>query len=116
MPLPPQFPIYDVQCTRCLFRAQVKTVGEKPRGVLFGAAFEIVERNKRTGQLPAPLIANFRWRSDGRWKQEIYFFPFLTQANVRSRRRSKDGARTGYREFNYVGLLAENVARVRLYP
>ena len=37
MILPPNYPLYDVQCTACSFRAQVKTTNGKPRGVIFGA-------------------------------------------------------------------------------
>lgn len=116
MRLPPQFPIYDIQCTRCLFRAQVKSVAGKPRDELFGGGYAIRERYKRTGGLPAPLIANFHWKERGVMRREVYFFPFLTDANIRRRRRSAESAHPGYREFNYFGLLGDQVARVRLLP
>jgi len=37
MKLPPSFPLYDVQCTRCLFRAQIKSARCKPKNEIFGA-------------------------------------------------------------------------------
>jgi DNA-directed RNA polymerase subunit RPC12/RpoP len=114
MQLPPSFPIYDVQCTRCLFRAQVKSARTKPKGELFGGGWEIMEKSLRAGQLVPPLIVNFRWRAKGKSCQAIYFFPFISKANMRPRTRSRRGRRPGYREFNYVNLLKDNVPRISL--
>lgn len=61
--LPPGFPMFDVQCSRCLFRAQVKTVNGKPRGVIRGAGWDIYEKVLKAGHLAPPLIVNFNWQS-----------------------------------------------------
>jgi len=44
MPLPKNYPLYDVQCTGCLFRAQVKTNNSKPRLAIFGAGWDIISK------------------------------------------------------------------------
>jgi len=42
--LPKNYPLYDVQCTGCLFRAQVKTNNSKPRLAIFGAGWDIISK------------------------------------------------------------------------
>ena len=42
MLLPPNYPLYDLQCTGCSFRAQVKTNSCKPKSVVFGAGWQIM--------------------------------------------------------------------------
>ena len=37
MLLPKNYPLYDIQCTACNFRAQVKTNHTKPKPIIFGA-------------------------------------------------------------------------------
>lgn len=116
--LPKGFPLYDIQCSRCIFRAQVKTNRCAPKGQIFGAGYDILESSRRAGQLIPPLIAHFNWvdkSGDGSLRREVYFFPFLTDSNIRLRVRSAGGARPGYREFNYVGLFNDNVARMCLF-
>src|SRR5436189_501349 len=105
MKLPPSFPIYDVQCRRCLFRAQVKSAKCPPKGEVFGGGLDIMAHVKRAGALAPILITNFSWRIRGRIQQAIYLFPFIGAHNMRPRVRSQKGLRPGYREFNYVGLM-----------
>lgn len=114
MKLPPSFPLYDVQCTRCLFRAQVKSAGCPPKSEVFGSGWNILEKNRRVGHMIPPLIVNFHWTVGGRTSREVYFFPFLTRVNLRPRERSVRGKRPGYREFNYIQLFAHNVPRMLL--
>lgn len=116
MTLPPSFPLFDVQCTRCLFRAQVKTARCRPKAEIFGAGRDVLEKNCKAGHLVPPLIVNFQWvdKKTRRSKRKVYFFPFLTLCNLRFRIRSPEGARPGYREFNYVNLFDENVPKMLL--
>ena len=116
MALPAGFPLFDVQCTRCMFRAQVKTARcAPPKDQIFGAGWDVLEKTRKTGQLIPPLLVNFqRQDAAGKTRQEVYFFQFLTNENIRRRQRSQDGKRPGYREFNYVGLL--NAPQMRLFP
>ena len=109
--LPPGFPLFDVQCRRCVFRAQVKTNRNKPKDEVFGAGYEILAHFLASGQLIPPLIANFRWREGSSVRQRVIFYPFLTMKNIRRRRRGSSGARPGYEEFNYVGLQKEGTPK-----
>jgi hypothetical protein len=112
MKLPSSFSLFDVQCVRCLFRAQVKTARCKPKGEIFGAGWSILEKNLKAGHMIPPLIVNFQWKDRAhRIRRMVYFFPFLTSDNIRRRQRSKRGKRPGYKEFNYVGLFDDNVPR-----
>ena len=44
MKLPAGYPIYDVQCTACAFRAQVKSANSKPKNEIFGTGWDIMEK------------------------------------------------------------------------
>jgi len=118
MLLPVGFPLFDVQCSRCLFRAQVKANRCKPKDQIFGAGWEILDRTLRTGQLIPPLLVNYEWldRSTGKNRHEVHFFPFLTKANLSRHRRPRTGQRPGYKQFNYVGLLKPSTPQAVLFP
>jgi hypothetical protein len=53
MKLPPNYPLVDIQCTGCTFRAQVKTNRSKPKSIVFGAGWDIVEKTLKWRQLPS---------------------------------------------------------------
>lgn len=114
MALPTGFPLFDVQCTGCVFRAQVKTNNSKPKGIIFGAGFAVMNHVLRTGQMIPPLIANFRWKEHGRERQVILLYPFLTTRHIRKRVLMKGSRRAGYAMFNYVGLQDPDTARTTL--
>lgn len=40
MKLPKNYPLVDVQCEGCTFRAQVKTVNSSPKKIIFGAGWK----------------------------------------------------------------------------
>ena len=44
MLLPTNYPLYDIQCTACQFRAQIKTNNWKPKSEVFGAGWDIMEK------------------------------------------------------------------------
>lgn len=104
--LPEGFPMYDVQCSRCLFRAQVKTVNSKPRASIFGAGWKIFEKVLKAGYLTPPLIVNFRWKSEGgALCQEIRFYPFIAaKGNIKKYQLSEKAKRAKYWMFKYVNL------------
>ncbi len=114
--LPKNFPLYDVQCEGCVFRAQVKTNRSPPKDQVFGSGREILRHFKAGGQLIPPLIANFCWSKGSKPQQKIIFYPFLTKDNIKGRVRSKRASHPGYKEFNYVGLLDEETPKVVVYP
>jgi len=70
MLLPPNYPLYDVQCTGCSFRAQVKTNRTKPKPIIFGAGWQIMEKVLKSGFMVPPLIANFRWQEQGQTRRK----------------------------------------------
>ena len=102
MVLPPNYPLYDVQCTGCFFRAQVKSSsGSKPRDIIRGAGWDIIDKVLKAGALVPPLITNTKWKEKGKQRQEIRFYPFIKKtclmkytANIKSRERV-------YKMFNY---------------
>ena len=105
MLLPTAFPMVDVQCTACNFRAQVKTNNSRPKAEVFGAGWDITEKVLKSGYLMPPLITNFKWVELGEIRQEIRFYPFIPKMNLRKRTLSENHkTRPGYKMFNYIGL------------
>ncbi|MCA9363468.1 hypothetical protein KC851_04060 [Candidatus Kaiserbacteria bacterium] len=104
MLLPQSYPLFDVQCTGCSFRAQVKTNNSKPKNTIFGAGWEIIDKVTKSGYLVPPLIANFKWKEGGREKQLIIFYPFVPKQNLKMRQLSPTARRANYKMFNYEKL------------
>jgi DNA-directed RNA polymerase subunit RPC12/RpoP len=104
MALPSNYPLYDVQCTGCSFRAQVKTNNNSPKDVIFGAGWQIMDKVLKSGFIVPPMIANFKW-SDGKGvHQEIRFYPFVPKKNLRKYKLSPEARRANYEMFSYIGL------------
>jgi hypothetical protein len=105
MGLPSGFPLYDVQRTRCLFRAQVKTNNTKPKPVIFGAGWDIISKVMKSGYMVPPLITNFKWKDKkGERYQEIRFYPFVPKINLKMHQLSPAARRANYKMFNYIGI------------
>lgn len=104
MLLPPSFPLYDIQCTKCLFRAQVKTSSGKPSDTIRGAGWDIYEKVLKAGHLAPPLIVNYRWTDKDGEHHEIRFYPFIAKENVQKYTLAPTARRANYRMFNYVRL------------
>ena len=105
MLLPPSYPLCDVQCTACHFRAQVKTSTEgKPKNKIRGAGWDIIDKVTKSGYLIPPLIANFKWVEKRAPKQEIRFYPFLTRNNLGKRQLPANAQRANYWMYDYIGL------------
>lgn len=104
MLLPKNYPLYDVQCTGCLFRAQVKTNNSKPKPVIFGAGWDIIEKVMKSGYMIPPLMTNFKWTEKGNVCQEIRFYPFVPKINLKMHKLSPTARRANYRMFNYIGI------------
>ncbi len=104
MLLPTSFPMYDVQCTRCLFRAQVKTASKKPGSMVRGAGWDIYEKVLKAGNLAPPLIVNYHWTDAHGDHHEIRFYPFIAKENVQKYTLAPTAHRANYRMFNYVKL------------
>ncbi len=104
MVLPKNYPLYDVQCVGCSFRAQVKTNNSKPKAVIFGAGWDIIEKVLKSGFITPPLITNFKWKDKTSDHQEIRFYPFVPKSNLKMHKLSPTARRANYKMFNYVGI------------
>lgn len=104
MTLPKNYPLYDIQCVGCSFRAQVKTNNSKPKAVIFGAGWDIMEKVLKSGFITPPLITNFKWTEKGEEKQEIRFYPFVPKKNLKMHKLSATARRANYKMFNYIGI------------
>ncbi|MDD5627353.1 MAG: hypothetical protein PHW01_05085 [Patescibacteria group bacterium] len=104
MLLPESYPLYDVQCTACSFRAQIKTNLCKPKSIIFGAGWEIIDKVLKSGFITPPLIVNFKWNGQGGKRQEIRFYPFIPKVNLRKRFTTIKKSGRELWMFNYIGL------------
>lgn len=104
MLLPKNYPLYDVQCAGCSFRAQVKTNNCSPKPTIFGAGWDVIEKVLKSGFSVPPLITNFKWVNGTKKHQEIRFYPFIPKTHLKKRQLSSEARRANYRMFNYIGL------------
>lgn len=104
MSLPPNYPLYDVQCTGCSFRAQIKTNNSKPKSIVFGAGWQIMHKVLKSGYMVPPLLLYFKWSEKGVKMREVRFYPFVPKKNLLHRRLPKHARRANYEMFNYVGM------------
>lgn len=104
MCLPKNYPLYDVQCVGCSFRAQVKTNNSKPKAIIFGAGWDIMEKVLKSGFITPSLIANFKWSDKTGDHQEIRFYPFIPKKNLKMHKLSPTARRANYKMFNYIGI------------
>ena len=104
MLLPSSFPLFDVQCTGCSFRAQIKTNLSKPKKEIFGAGWEIMDKVTKSGYIVPPLILNFKWSEKEIKKQEIRFYHFVPKLNLKKYKLSEKARRANYWMFRYSGL------------
>jgi DNA-directed RNA polymerase subunit RPC12/RpoP len=104
MLLPPGYPLFDVQCSGCSFRAQIKTMNSKPKAIIFGAGWDIMDKVLKSGFITPPLITNFKWVEKEIEKQEIRFYPFVPKKNLQKYRLSETARRANYWMFRYIGL------------
>ena len=105
MKLPKNYPLFDVQCTGCSFRAQIKTNNTKPKPTIFGAGWDILGKVLKSGYMVPPLIVNFKWlEKDGSKRHEIRFYPFIPKANLYLFKLKPTAQRANWKMFNYVHL------------
>ncbi|HEY5504334.1 MAG TPA: DpnI domain-containing protein [Sedimentisphaerales bacterium] len=99
--LPRNYPLYDVQCEGCSFRAQVKTSNSASKSTVRGAGWDIIHKVLKAGFMSPPLIVNFN--PPGR-EPEILFFPFVPRSCLTKYRLSKHHRQPRYAMFDYRGL------------
>ena len=100
MLLPESYPLYDVQCTACSFRAQIKTNLCRPKSEILGAGWDIIDKVLKSGFITPPLIVNFKWGN----QQEIRFYPFIPKINLKKRFTTIKKTGRELWMFNYIGL------------
>ena len=98
MTLPKNYPLVDVQCTGCIFRAQIKTINSSPKNILFGAGWEIMNKVLKSGYMIPATFFNFKWEEH----QEIRFYPFIPRKNLENYQLSPKARRANYKMFRYV--------------
>ena len=101
MLLPASYPLFDVQCTGCYFRAQIKSSNSKPRDIIRGAGWDIIDKVLKAGSLVPPLIVNFKWKEKGKWNHEIRFYPFIRKTNLLKYTANIKRHERVYKMFNY---------------
>ncbi len=101
MLLPNGYPLYDIQCKACNFRAQIKTNNTKPHDIIRGAGWDIMEKVLKSGFLVPPLIVNFKWKEKDQERQEIRFYPFVRKKNLKKYIANIKSRGRLYKMFNY---------------
>lgn len=101
MRLPPNYPLYDVQCIGCSFRAQVKFNSSTPMNEIFGATWEIMNKVLKAGFIAPPLFVVFQPKNE---KPEIRFYPFIPKGNMKWRKVKIKKTERKLKMFNYVGM------------
>lgn len=104
MILPPNYPLYDIQCTGCSFRAQVKTNNCKPKSEIFGATWDVMDKVLKAGFTIPVLLVNFKWLEDGKKYSEIRFYPFIPHKNIKKRFVEIKKPKRELWMFNYIGM------------
>lgn len=111
MLLPASFPLHDVQCTGCHFRAQIKTIASKPTNTLRGAGWNPMNNILRAGHLVPSLIVHFTWKEKGKRCRDIRFYPFIQKnrlnryiADIRSANRRHPMFGYNLKDLPYITL------------
>jgi len=102
--LPTGYPLYDVECSRCLLRAQVKRVLAKPRDRIRGATWDVMSHHFKTGHPIPPMFACFGWPSSAEEPDTVWFFPLIPIAHVEKRVLSERHSTPGRKMTEYVRM------------
>lgn len=103
--LPAGYPLYDVECTRCLLRAQVKRILARPRDRIRGATWDVMSHHFKTGHLIPPMFACFGWPAGRPEPHVVWFFPLIPTRNLKMRVLSeRHQTQAGRRMAEYVDM------------
>jgi|ERR1039458_3979989 hypothetical protein len=83
--LPRATPVYDVACSRCEFRAQVKSVETRKRSRIRGASARPLAGLRLAGKLSPPLSVVWEWDGTVRSAAEISLFPLVPWSHLHER-------------------------------
>ena len=98
--LPKNYPLYDIQCSACNFRAQIKTSTLNSENIVHGAGWDIMEKVLKVGLQVPPLILNLINKNG----HKVLFFPFIPKKHLKKYQLSNTARRANYKMFNYVNL------------
>lgn len=103
--LPRATPVYDIACTRCEFRAQVKSVETKKRSRIRGASAGPLAGLRLAGKASPPLIVVWGWDGVDRTATEVSLFPLVPWSHIRERvLPDTHSTMAGRRMVDYHGL------------
>jgi hypothetical protein len=104
--LPKNYPLFDVQCSSCLFRAQVKTSKTPISGTIPGGGLKMKESARRLGILSPPIISVSNMKANKADERLVQFFPFIPESHTKKKPPLKDPKREHlkYRMFDYVRM------------
>lgn len=103
--LPEGYPLFDLQCSACTFRCQVKATGKKPQNRIPGAGWAIFNAALRAGQQVPPLIYVANVGSTDGTPPSVRFFPFIPRSHLEKRQPFADGhKRATYLQFTYTKM------------
>jgi len=100
----PGYPLYDVECTRCLLRAQVKRILAGPRDRIRGASWDVIAHHFKTGHLVPPMFACWGWPTGTPEPSEVWFFPLIPTSHLKMRVLSERHKTPGRRMAEYVDM------------
>lgn len=83
--LPRATPVYDVACSRCEFRAQVKSVETPRRKRIRGASARPLAGLRWAGKSSPPLIVVWGWDGKNRSAEQVTLYPLVPWRHVRER-------------------------------
>lgn len=104
MLLPKNYPMYDVQCTGCNFRAQIKLNNTKPHREIFGATWEIMNKVMKAGYLVPTLFVLFKWVEKEKKRSELRFYPFVPKSHLKPYQTRVKKTKRDLVMFNYRNI------------
>ncbi|MEI7900833.1 MAG: DpnI domain-containing protein [bacterium] len=103
MKLPQNYSLADVQCTGCVFRAQVKTISSLQKYTIRGADWDIMEKVLKAGHLITPMIAHFVWKANGAEHHKAVFYPFVPRKCLCKYQFGSSAIKVNYKMCNFSG-------------
>jgi DNA-directed RNA polymerase subunit RPC12/RpoP len=88
--LPRATPVYDVACSRCEFRAQVKSVETHMRRRIRGASARPLAGLRLAGKSSPPLIVVWGWDGEARSAERVTLYPLVPWRHIRERALSQN--------------------------
>ncbi len=103
--LPEGYPLFDLQCSACTFRCQVKATVKQRQNAIPGGGWSILNAVLKTGQHVPPLIYVSRVGEAHSGSPVVRFFPFIPRNHLKKVQPFPDGhKRADYLQFRYTRM------------